>query len=69
MPPGIIQRKKMKTTEKKIEIAKELGDIMWYVAQLSTDLGIKLSDVAKMNIEKLASRKDRNKLHGSGDNR
>jgi NTP pyrophosphatase (non-canonical NTP hydrolase) len=57
------------TKEYRLEIAKELGDVMWYMAQLSTELNLKLSDVAKMNLEKLASRKDRNRLHGSGDNR
>lgn len=53
----------------KLEIAKELGDVMWYVAQISTELGMKLSDVARINLEKLSSRKARNKVHGSGDNR
>lgn len=57
------------TKEYKLEIAKELGDVMWYISQLSTELGLKLSDVVKMNLEKLSSRKDRNRLHGSGDNR
>jgi NTP pyrophosphatase (non-canonical NTP hydrolase) len=55
--------------EKRQEIAKELGDVMWYIAQLSTELGLKLSDVVKINLEKLASRSSRGKLHGSGDNR
>jgi NTP pyrophosphatase (non-canonical NTP hydrolase) len=54
---------------KKQEIVKELGDVMWYLAQLSTELGLKLSDVLKINLEKLSSRKLRGKLHGSGDNR
>ncbi len=57
------------TKEKSIEIAKELGDVLWYIAQISTELKIKLSDVAKVNIEKLSSRQERNQLHGSGDNR
>lgn len=57
------------TEEKKIEIKKELGDVLWYLAQLSTELGLKLSEVAIANVEKLASRKDRDVLHGSGDNR
>lgn len=57
------------TLEKKEEIKKELGDVLWYLAQLSTELGIKLSEVAKGNLEKLASRKIRGKIHGSGDNR
>lgn len=57
------------TAEKKEEIKKELGDVLWYLAQLSSELGLKLSDVATGNLEKLASRKIRNKLHGNGDNR
>ena len=57
------------TKEYKMEIAKGLGDVMWYVAQLSTELKLKLSDIATMNIEKLSSRKVRGKISGSGDNR
>lgn len=55
--------------EKKQEITKELGDVLWYVANLSKELGISLNDVAEKNIEKLKSRQDRNQLQGSGDNR
>lgn len=50
-------------------LMKELGDVLWYIAALCSDLGISLDDVAKMNYEKLTSRKERNVLHGSGDNR
>lgn len=57
------------TPERKEEISKELGDVLWYVAQLSTELGIKFSDVVEGNIKKLASRKLRGTLHGDGDNR
>jgi NTP pyrophosphatase (non-canonical NTP hydrolase) len=57
------------TKEYKLEIAKELGDVLWYIAQLSTELGLKFSDVVEMNLEKLASRKTRSTLHGDGDNR
>jgi NTP pyrophosphatase (non-canonical NTP hydrolase) len=55
--------------EKKQEITKELGDVLWYVANLAKELGISMNDVAEKNIEKLKSRQDRNQLQGSGDNR
>ncbi len=55
--------------EKRAEIKKELGDVLWYVAQLSTEMNLDLGEVAEMNIEKLYSRMDRGVLHGSGDNR
>ena len=54
---------------KKQEISKELGDVLWYLAQVAFELGLSLEDVACLNIEKLNSRKDRGKLSGSGDNR
>ena len=55
--------------EKRGEIKKELGDVLWYVAQLSTELGLALGDVAQGNLDKLASRKERGVLHSEGDNR
>ena len=51
------------------EIKKELGDLLWYIASMCDNLEIRLEDVAKGNIEKLQSRRDRGTLHGSGDNR
>lgn len=53
----------------KEEIKKELGDVLWYVSQLSTELGLSLKDVAHSNLEKLYSRMERGKIQGSGDNR
>lgn len=50
-------------------IKKELGDVLWYVSQLATELGLSLDDVAEKNIDKLYDRMERGKLKGSGDNR
>ncbi len=55
--------------EKRDLIKKELGDVLWYIASISDYLEFELNDVAQTNIEKLASRQKRNKLHGSGDSR
>lgn len=57
------------SSERREDIAKELGDVMWYVATLARDLGYTLEQVAQMNIKKLASRAARNQIHGSGDDR
>ena len=53
----------------KLEIKKELGDVLWYVSQLSTEMGLSLEDVANENLKKLFSRLERGKLGGNGDNR
>jgi NTP pyrophosphatase (non-canonical NTP hydrolase) len=52
-----------------LEVAKEVGDTLWYLAMVANDLGMDLSDIAKHNLDKLASRKERGTLQGSGDNR
>jgi len=51
------------------DLKKELGDVMWYVAAMCTELGLSMDDVAQANIDKLFDRKLRNKITGSGDNR
>jgi NTP pyrophosphatase (non-canonical NTP hydrolase) len=53
----------------KQDMKKELGDVLWYISDLSAVFGIDLEDVAAYNIEKLESRKQRGTLTGSGDNR
>lgn len=50
-------------------VKKEMGDILWYIAVVADDLGISFDDLARANLEKLASRKLRSVLSGSGDNR
>ena len=57
------------TPEDAIAIAKELGDVLWYVAAVAREIGYDLNDIAWMNIEKLRSRQSRGTLQGSGDNR
>ena len=47
----------------------ELGDVLWYVAQLASELGLDLEAVAQANLDKLASRAARNVIGGSGDHR
>jgi NTP pyrophosphatase (non-canonical NTP hydrolase) len=53
----------------KEQIAAELGDVLWYCAALASDLDVSLGRVAKNNMDKLTSRKERGKIGGSGDNR
>lgn len=55
--------------EIKNQLRDELGDVLWYLANICDLLGITLEDVADHNISKLLSRQQRNKLHGSGDDR
>lgn len=53
----------------KVEIGKELGDVLWYIAQISSEIGVSLEEVARLNIEKIQSRFARGAIHGDGDNR
>ncbi|MGA7703852.1 MAG: nucleoside triphosphate pyrophosphohydrolase family protein [Solirubrobacteraceae bacterium] len=55
--------------ERKAAMSKELGDVLWYVAQLATELGLDLDEIAGQNLEKLLSRQARGVLSGSGDDR
>ena len=51
------------------DIAKELGDIAWYLAVLAFELDYTLEEVMQLNLDKLRSRLERGTLTGSGDDR
>lgn len=57
------------SNERKDAIKDELGDVLWYMAVLAHDLGIEFDDVAKINVAKLKSRKERGVIKGDGDKR
>ena len=54
---------------KKIAIASEIGDVLWYCAMMAKEVGVPLDEIMKENLKKLHGRKVRGTLHGSGDNR
>lgn len=55
--------------KKREELSKEIGDVLWYLAMLCTELRLEFGMVAKANIVKLLDRLDRNVIQGEGDNR
>ena len=57
------------TPERRQKLIKELGDVAWYLSQAARELGVTLEEVAKQNIEKLASRAQRGVLTGEGGER
>jgi NTP pyrophosphatase (non-canonical NTP hydrolase) len=58
-----------KSLEFQEELKKEAGDIAWQLAGLCSVMGWSLEEVCQLNLDKLASRKQRNVIDGSGDNR
>lgn len=59
-----------KLTEVRLQaLKKEIGDVLWYVAVLSYELGFSLEDIAQANLDSLSDRKERGTLKGDGDNR
>ena len=55
--------------ETRSALKAELGDVLWYLAQVATELDLSLDDIAQYNIDKLMDRLDRGKIKGDGDNR
>jgi len=51
------------------DLAKELGDVLWYVANLAFELDFDLGEIAAMNLQKLSDRQNRGQIQGDGDNR
>jgi NTP pyrophosphatase (non-canonical NTP hydrolase) len=57
------------SAQRRDALAGELGDVLWYVAQLATEAGLDLDAIARDNLDKLRSREERGALQGSGDER
>lgn len=53
----------------RLALQSELGDVLWYLAQVATELDLSLDQIAVQNIHKLLDRLARDKIHGEGDNR
>ncbi len=47
----------------------ELGDVLWYLAQIATELDLSLDEIAQANLDKLKARMERNTIQGEGDYR
>jgi len=52
-----------------LELEKELGDVLWYLSALASELDLSLEEIAEKNIEKIKDREERNLLKGEGDKR
>lgn len=57
------------SSERRAQIVKELGGVLWYVAAVCTELGVDMSEVAVTNLREIASRSERGTLGGDGDDR
>lgn len=57
------------TEMRRINLIKEVGDVLWYLSAICNELGISLQEAAVMNLEKLASRQARDTQRGEGDDR
>lgn len=57
------------TEEHNEMLQAEIGDVLWYIAELCTTLKVNMATVARNNVDKLHKRQQSNTIHGSGDNR
>ncbi len=57
------------SAETRQALKADLGDVLWYIAQVATELGLSLDEIAEYNITKLYDRLERGKIRGDGDNR
>jgi NTP pyrophosphatase (non-canonical NTP hydrolase) len=57
------------TDERRAAMSRELGDVLWYVSQVASELGLELEDIAQENLDKLLSRQRRGVLSGRGEHR
>jgi len=57
------------SAETRDALKAELGDVLWYIAQIATELDLSLDEIAEYNIAKLYDRLERGKIRGDGDNR
>lgn len=55
--------------EHKLRLALELGDVLWYLSRCAAEIGYDLQEIASLNLDKLASRRQRGTIKGSGDSR
>ena len=55
--------------EDKYALKSELGDVLWYLTQIATNLDFTLEEIAEANLDKLFDRLERGKIQGEGDNR
>lgn len=60
---------KLYSEEHKVALAKEIGDVLWYAAALSFEIGYTLDEIAEINLDKLQDRRERGVLKSEGDNR
>ena len=65
----IRDKKGVVSGEDKVQIEKELGDVLWYISNVASELGMSLETIVQNNVKKLQDRQNRNMLRGSGDNR